>query len=139
MLVTHQQPAAPGCGPPPEVAMLSLWLGTCCCSFPHHSVHAAAAEVCAKRLAQRAVGATPVPHTLKPTVVELLPVGIQRLQENKTWKLWVWPPAAKEQLCMLVKGLQKDLLSHMTMLEATGAVGGLLVTCLCVPRFCRHK
>ena len=25
-------------------------------------------------------------------------MGIQRLQENKTWKLWKWPPAAKEFL-----------------------------------------
>ena len=32
----------------------------------------------------------------KPTVDELLSLGIQRLQEKKTLKLWKWPPAAKE-------------------------------------------
>ena len=32
----------------------------------------------------------------EPTVDELLSLGIQRLQENKTWKLWKWPLAAKE-------------------------------------------
>ena len=31
-------------------------------------------------------------------VDELVSVGIQRLQKNRTWKLWNWPPAAKELL-----------------------------------------
>ena len=42
------------------------------------------------------MGETPLPHAYIPTVDELLSVGIQRLQENNTWKLWKWPPAAKE-------------------------------------------
>ena len=29
---------------------------------------------------------------------ELVSVGIRRLQQNSTWKLWKWPPAAKEFL-----------------------------------------
>ncbi len=76
---------------PPVVAMVSLWPGTCCCCFPHHSVHAAAA---AEQAARLAVGLTPLIY--KPAVDEVVSVGIQRLQENKTWRLWVWPPAAKK-------------------------------------------
>ena len=75
--------------------MIPLSLGTCCCSFPHHGVHAAAD---AEQAARLAVGLAPVPYTYHPTVDVLVPVGIQRLQENKTWKLWKWPPAAKEFL-----------------------------------------
>ena len=41
---------------------------------------------------------TPLPSTRGPTVDELVSVGIQRLQQNDTWKLWKWPPAAKEFL-----------------------------------------
>ena len=75
-----------------------LWLGICCFSFPYHSVHAAAAEMRAEQAAQLAVGETPLPYTYEPTLDELVSVGIRRLQENRTWKLWKWPPAAKEFL-----------------------------------------
>ena len=60
--------------------------------LPSSKVAAAAAE----QAARLAVGLTPL--TYNPTVDELLPVGIQRLQENRPCKLWVWPPAAKEFL-----------------------------------------
>ncbi len=50
-------------------------------------MHAAAAERFAEEADQLA-------H--EPTVDELLSVGIQRLQQNKTCKLWKWLPAAKE-------------------------------------------
>ena len=78
---------------PPVVALVSLWLSTCCCSFPYHSVRAAAA---AEQAAWLAVGL--IPLTYNPTVDELLSVGIQCLQQNKSCRLWVWPPAAKEFL-----------------------------------------
>ena len=51
------------------------------------SIYAAAGRRGAKQEDQLASG---------PTVDQLLPVGIQRLQENKTWKVWKWPPADKE-------------------------------------------
>ena len=38
------------------------------------------------------------PYPYYPTVDKLVSVGILRLQESKTWKLWKWPPAAKEFL-----------------------------------------
>ena len=50
----------------------------------------------AERPAKLAVGKAPLPYISAPTVDELLPVGIQRLRENNTWKVWKWPPAAKE-------------------------------------------
>ncbi len=75
--------------------MVLLWLGTCCCSFPRHSVRAAAD---AEQAARLAVGLAPLSYTYHPTVDALLSVGIQRLQQNKTWRLWKWPPAAKEFL-----------------------------------------
>ena len=78
---------------PPVVAMVSLWLGTRCCSFPHLRVRAAAA---AERAARVAVGLAPLVYN--PTVDEVVSVGIQRLQQSRTWKLWRWPLAAKEFL-----------------------------------------
>ena len=65
----------------------------CCRSFPHHGVHAAAA---AEQAARLAAGLAPLPY--RATVDELLSVGIQRLQANKTCKVWTWPLAAKEFL-----------------------------------------
>ena len=78
--------------------LLLLQLGTWCCSFPHHGVHAAAAGTRAEQAAQLARGKTPLPAAEDPTVDKLVSVGIQRLQQNGTWKLWKWPPAAKEFL-----------------------------------------
>ena len=77
VLVAHQQHAASGCGAPPEVGMAVLWLGTCCCSFPHLSVCAAAAAEQAARLAE---AIAPLPYTVYPSADELVSVGIQRLQ-----------------------------------------------------------
>ncbi len=148
--------AAPRCGPPPEVAIVSLWLGTCCCSFPH-IVRAAAAEIdqlhaelVIKKLEEARLPCTYNRSKGYPTLDELLSVGIQRLQDNKTWKLWKWPPAAKEflsamefrcgqQVCTLVEAMQRDLLGLCVTLVAKGAVGGLLLIGLYLPSFCRHR
>ena len=58
----------------------------------------AAAGMRAEQGAQLAGAKTPLPSTRDPTVDELVSVGVQRLQQNKTWRLWKWPPAAKEFL-----------------------------------------
>lgn len=135
---------------------MSLWLGTCCCSFPH-LVRAAAAELVQlhAELVIKKLDEARLPCTYKglkgyPTMDELLSVVIQRLQENKSWKLWKWPPAAKEflnatefrcrqQVCTLFEAMQRDLLGHCVILMAKVAVGGLLLIGLCLPRFCRHS
>ncbi len=75
-----------------------MWLGACHCDFPQCMIRAAAAEMDAEQAAQLAEGETLLHYTYDPTVDELVTVGIQRLQNNKTWKLWMWPPAAKEFL-----------------------------------------
>ena len=93
------------------MAMVLLWLGTCRCSFPRHSVRAAAD---AEQAARLAVGLAPLSYTYCPTVDALLSVGIQRLQQNKTWRLWKWPPAAKEFLKRL-RSSGED--SHFRMLS----------------------
>ena len=45
-----------------------------------------------------AVGDGIVCFTHEPSLVEFVSVGIQRLRENGTWKMWKWPPTAKEFL-----------------------------------------
>ena len=96
VLLLHQKHAAPVCGASPEVARVLLWLGTCYCSFLHLGVCGAAAEADANQPAQLVVGELLLQYKYDSGVDELVSVGIQRLQHNNNWKLWMWPPAAKE-------------------------------------------
>ena len=52
----------------------------------------------AEQAAQLAVGEAPLPCIYEPNLDELVSVWTQRLQDKKTSKLWIWPPAAKEFL-----------------------------------------